>query len=208
MLLLCLWITGIFSYFPLTGETSLGYHAPFMSARLPDFIDPRQMARVGRILEGELGVAGMDRLTSLLFSDAGKVDVKLMFDTDESGLGVIKGELNAELEMICQRCMQGMQVEISVDVMLGMINDGSQAEQLPESYEPLLVTGNEMKLADIVEDELILALPVVAMHSPEQCSVKQVVEFERDDEEQLTTQKQNPFAVLKTLKSDKGKQEN
>lgn len=179
-----------------------------MLARLPDFIDPRQFARVGRILEGELELAEMGRLSSLLFSDSGKVDIKLMFDIDESGLGVVKGELNAELEMTCQRCMQGTQVEVSVDVMLGIISKESQAEQLPESYEPLLVTSDEMKLADIVEDELILALPVVAIHSPEQCSVQQVTEFERGDETQPATQKENPFAVLATLKSDKGKQEN
>jgi uncharacterized protein len=77
---------------------------------------------------------------------------------------------------------------------------------LPENYEPLLVGAEPMPLSAIVEDELMLALPIVSMHAPEQCPASTRPEHTADDvpaegaEADQAADRANPFAVLRTLK--------
>ena len=77
--------------------------------------------------------------------------------------------------------------------------NGDQADDLPEIYEPIEFNEfGEIDLLGAVEDELILALPLVPMHSSEHCEVSEadMVFGELPDE----AQKPNPFAVLASLK--------
>jgi uncharacterized protein len=80
---------------------------------------------------------------------------------------------------------------------LGLITDEADEAGLPEGYEPLLVTDGSLRLADVIEDELILAIPAVP--------VKPGTEYvqrawgDAPDETDVTTQP-NPFAALKELK--------
>ena len=74
-----------------------------------------------------------------------------------------------------------------------------QAEALPEAYEPIEVNEfGEIDLLAMVEDEIILSLPVVPVHDSEHCEVSEadMVFGELPDE----AQKPNPFAVLASLK--------
>ena len=74
-------------------------------------------------------------------------------------------------------------------------------DELPEVYEPVEVNDHgEINLLQLFEDELILSLPIVALHAEEDCDIKQdemsFGEIEPADE------RPNPFAVLKELKRD------
>ena len=55
------------------------------------------------------------------------------------------------------------------EVRLGIISDQSLAETLPDMYEPLVTGPEPVFLRDVIEDELILALPLVPKHPNEQC---------------------------------------
>jgi uncharacterized protein len=97
--------------------------------------------------------------------------------------------------------MQAMTLPLTLEVNLGIVTSKEAAEALPENYDPLLVTAEPMKAADIVEDELILALPIVAMHEVKDCPSGE--EFQRMEDEPAQPERENPFAILAELKKDK-----
>ena len=76
------------------------------------------------------------------------------------------------------------------------------AEELSPEYEPLFVEDEPLHLADIVEDELILALPAVAMHPESECTGAQHPSRDGEEESQPAEAKPNPFAVLAKLKRE------
>lgn len=177
-----------------------------MSPRLPERIDPLRLAESGRVLEGQLAIAGMGRLRPVLHSADGSVAVRLVFGVDDSGVPSLRGWGSVRLELICQRCMQPMSLPVTLEFVLGLVTSSGQAECLPGHYEPLIVESRSVLLADIIEDELILALPIVVMHPLEECPAANLADT-AEAPETTAAPEANPFAVLAQLKLSKEKQE-
>ncbi|MCW8918076.1 MAG: YceD family protein [Gammaproteobacteria bacterium] len=173
--------------------------------RLPVHIDPLRMAETGRLLEGRYAIADLERLHDLLLESSGEVVVSLEFGIDAEGIRYMKGRLQGAVPLECQRCLQPMQAPIDSTFALGLVRSIEAAEKLPAHYEPLLLEGDTLFLRDVIEDELILALPLVAKHDESQCiEVKQRVAaaVKRNDYERGEDKKANPFAALAALKSN------
>ncbi|WP_455220347.1 YceD family protein [Kaarinaea lacus] len=178
-----------------------------MSQRLPEFIEPYRLAETQRILTGELPVARMKRLSPLLLSDSGNVYVNLVFGVDEIGQANVTGNVKTTVSMQCQRCMESMGIEVNAEVSLAFVRTEKQAQNLPSYYEPLIVE-EETSLSELVEDEIILALPTVPLHEPGQCTVQEQYSSKLqsgtdDSQSGDTEQRQNPFAILEKLRTKK-----
>lgn len=171
-------------------------------------VDPAGLARTGHRLDGVLDLAELPRLTALLTSGNGAVTVALRFGIDDGGQPGITGEVVATLQMACQRCLQSMPLEVRAAVSLGIVRSSEQAQELPAQYEPLIVDDDPVSVAALVEDELILALPIVAMHPPAECAVADpgtAGEAVPPAPDKTTAgpgekAKKNPFAVLEKLR--------
>ncbi len=168
-----------------------------MQAGHPQQIFPEQLADAGESLSGTLAIESMGRLSGLLASNTGMVDYTLDFARHEQGWVRIDGQFSSTLSMSCQRCLKPVDVEISQDVKVAVVNDDKAAVNIPGEFEPLLVADRSLLLSDYIEEELLLALPLAPSHDTESCHS---VELE---EEQTGTEKLNPFAVLKDLKLSK-----
>ena len=169
---------------------------------LPALIAPFKLARQGQSLNGVVSVAGLERLATVLSDSNGRIEVSLQFGKDLQGINFVRGHLSAEVNMICQRCMKPMPVHAEADVSLGIVSSDERAALLPESFEALIVEEEPIALASIIEDELILALPIVALHEDQACEpvlVKLQAEAEANEIEQAE-QKVSPFAALSGLK--------
>ena len=80
-----------------------------------------------------------------------------------------------------------------------------EARALHRAYEPLPVPEGELGLSELVEDELILALPMAALHEDERlCETKGEMTASPPGDSGSDVEKRGPFAVLTTLlkKSD------
>lgn len=162
---------------------------------LPDHIEPVGLADAGRSFRGKIAVAEMSRLNGLLESTRGEIAVELGFRIDERRIRALSGRLSGQISVICQRCLSGMPVPVDIAFRLGIVTSELEASQLPEGYEALLATGDPMLLKDIVEDEIILALPIIPRHEDDaQCEVTVKTGSSKRE-------KPNPFAVLKQLKT-------
>lgn len=170
-----------------------------MSNAVPDILDPWRTAQARRIFEGRIPVGQLDRLLGLLAAPDGEVAYRVEFGVDEFDIACIDLHVEAGLSMVCQRTMKVFVQPVLVEQKLGLIRNEAEEAALPEGYEPLLVSEGQLRLLDVIEDELILALPLVAL-SPgapmEQVPLAAGSGMEAD----LPL---NPFAVLGQLKKTK-----
>jgi len=171
-----------------------------MSEHLPEFIEPLRLAESGRSLSGRLPVRKCRRLAESLSGTQGEVEVSMEFGVDEQGRPRLLGSLFVEVEVLCQRCLEAMRLPLRLDLHLGLVTSDTEGADLPEEMEPLVVSGTPMSLADIVEDELILGLPLVPVHPPEACSARTEYAMPAEGEEQRP---EGPFAALAALKTGK-----
>ena len=116
---------------------------------------------------------------------------------DPYGPRVIEGHLTCDATVTCQRCLQPMVVELSGEICWGLVFAESEMESLDKAYDPILVMEGQIRLREAVEDELMLLLPMMPMHSACDSGWK-------PDETVSQTERESPFAVLSKLKNDKG----
>lgn len=111
----------------------------------------------------------LSEMTSLekeLKSQTREVTVNLTFSMDLEGLCCIQGDLAVDLELICQRCLQPMMYPLRATISVSPVSSDKQAEQLPSRYEPLMVSGGEIEVAQWIAEEIHLALPLAPCHEP------------------------------------------
>jgi len=171
-----------------------------MLDRLPVQIHPLRLVASRDILQGELPISKMHRLTELVQDSEGNAAITLQFQRDENEQPIIRTDVKAALNMTCMRCGQPMTYHIDNASILGLVEAESEAENLPDDYEPLLVGNDPLNLSDIVEDELLLALPIVAMHEDNDCLQQWLPEEDEEDSPAEATKTDNPFAKLADLK--------
>ena len=86
----------------------------------------------------------------------------LEFDRDALQVPYVELRIDAALPLECQRTLQRFLQPVQLVQRLGLIRDEADEAGLPEGYEPLLLPDDGMlRPAELVEDELILAVPVV-----------------------------------------------
>lgn len=176
------------------------YDGALMSGALPPFLDLGQAARRELSLTGRLSVAGMPRLVSALVSDRGEVEVELHAARDLSGRLVVSGRIDADLELTCQRCLSDVTVAVHAEPRLAWVKSDKDADALPVEYEPLVSTDGRVALAELVADELLLALPLVPRHGDgEVCEVNQAATA-HDAPAVAEESRKKPFAELAKLK--------
>lgn len=163
---------------------------------IPEHIDPFRFAEQNLSLEGVVKIVDMHRLSASLSPHNDPVAVTLKFGVDEQGITFLKGHLETKLTLQCQRCMDPYIYEIMSDFVLGIVKTLEEADALPEGYEPALAKEGQLALRELIEDELILNLPIIPRHEPEDCKVK----LPLADAGWEQGKGENPFHVLESLK--------
>ena len=167
-----------------------------MSEQLPKHVDGRRLARQESRIAGTIPVARLERLASFLCGGRGEVDAELQFGVD-GGVPFVRGSAHTDLELVCQRCLELMVQRVQTEFCLGMVSSESLIARLPEIYEPLVIGEEPLRTWDLVEDELILALPIVPRHDPAQCAARVPQEATPRAQER----QESPFAALIELKN-------
>ena len=156
------------------------------------------MASVTRQAMEAAGRLHLDTLPRL--RAAGEAEVQLRVSDDGSGRVIVRGRVKAQLTLTCQRCLGPVTRALTTEFKLVWVHSDAQAAALPpEPYEPLLSASGRVKVSELLEDELLLALPIVAVHAtPEECS-----ELGQRPASRPAETTANPFAVLGASKRDR-----
>ncbi|MBU6260592.1 MAG: DUF177 domain-containing protein [Burkholderiales bacterium] len=167
----------------------------------PRALDLAAFCRLGGALAGRWPLAGMPRLVASLLEvhDAAAAD----WSAQGSELPVtggrpevwlhLRGQATVTLE--CQRCLQPVDAALAVDRRFRFVDDADEAARLDEeSEDDVLQMPQRLDLHELLEDELILALPIVPRHAvcPQALPLAPEAAPAQD--------RPNPFAALAALR--------
>ena len=171
---------------------------------LPKQLDLRGLAVRGVSIEGTVSPEDLPRLADSGIAIVDSGSAAFDFRRDEEARYVVAVCIEAKVVMQCQRCLSDMDVLVKSASLMACVWNDKEAAVLPATYEPLLVD-DTADLSDIVEEEILLAIPVSPIHEKECKSAEQRAALETDTEEpaavEETDERDSPFAVLKRLKS-------
>lgn len=167
-----------------------------MSSHLPDLIDPLVWVDKGRHWQDKVPLARLPRLAGMIVNPQSEAEVDLTF-AREGQVAAITGKVCANLEVVCQRCLEPLRIDVCSMVNLGVVGSIDEGNRLPEPYEPLLLEQSRIPLGDIVEDELILAIPPIPRHAHCEPASQRSSGVAAE-----VSKYPNPFAGLAKLKTD------
>ena len=174
-----------------------------MRDRLPDSIDTASLMSsgkaTGREYRGSLSIVGMQRLAeSLADTDVPELQVRLFAGRDAGGVHYLEGEVQGLLHLTCQRCLGRLEFPVQRAFRLALVRSEAEADRLADGYEPLLLEDERLVIRDVVEDELLLALPDFPQHGAEEACT--LPEYREEENTAAVEDKPNPFAALASLK--------
>ena len=165
--------------------------------QVPETLDAWRMVAARRQFEGRVPLSAMDRLAGSLADTEGECRYALEFGRDALQVPYVELSIEAGLTLVCQRSLERFVFPVQTVQRLGLIRDEAEEAALPPGYEALLVPEDgRIVPAELVEDELILAVPVIPV-APGSEAVDR--DWPAGQEEAAS----NPFSVLSALKSDK-----
>lgn len=172
------------------------YHARLMFDRLPREIDPVRLADDGVRIDGRLDGEGLARLRALRHTGTvpEPVDVRLGFERTPHGVRLLRGTFRTQLVVTCQRCLGPLTLALEVHPLLVLLAPDEAPPTADEEADTLVVEG-PVSLAELVEEELLLAMPMFPVHRDGEC-----VPPDAKPDADAVPDPANPFAALGALK--------
>lgn len=168
-----------------------------MSRDPAEELDIAALVAEGSELEFECELKGLTRLAPQLHDQRGSAQARFRFH-DLAGFAAADGQVRATLALTCQRCLDEVAVPLEVECRLFFVEGELVEAGGPADYEPVAMHGGRISRAELVEDELILALPLIATHGEGSgCGVRPAEATEAAREST-----QRPFAGLRELMKD------
>jgi uncharacterized protein len=157
-------------------------------------IDGFEFASAGATQQGVWLLSHLPRLRDLLANDAGEIAYEVRGMRDGRGRPSLRVRVRGTLSLRCQRCLEAMPFEVQTDETLVLAATLAEihAEPADASAPDRVVAGREMALGELIEDELILAVPYAPRH--ESCTAGPATD---------AAGKTLPFAGLRGLLRDR-----
>ena len=121
---------------------------------------------VDRLAEGGAEVdfaVPLEKLAGLPSGVAGSVAGRARF-ARARGFPVVELMVRGAATLACQRCMQPMTLAVDTEAQVALIASEADAERVPPELEPVLAPGGRISIAELIKEELLLTLPIVALH--------------------------------------------
>ena len=153
-------------------------------------IDGLEFARSASRLQGVWPVAGFERLRDALRTDEGTISYELQGVPEVLGRPALRLKVDGALQLVCQRCLGAMEYPLHIEValLLAATQAEMDAEPLDAEGPESIVAGREMPVRALVEDEVLLAIPIAPRHPA--CA---------GGKKDAASPKQMPFAGLRGL---------
>jgi uncharacterized protein len=126
--------------------------------------DLESLANRGVTLGGALDVGELTRLAGMLHSDAGSVRAELEFRQRSDGWLGAELDYQAAVDLVCQRCLEPFRHELAEHVQVVLADADALPATTPDGFEPFELEGGRLRPAQLIEDELIVAIPLVPRH--------------------------------------------
>ncbi len=157
-------------------------------------VNPWLAAQRSASLVGSVDISALTRVAELLPDEPGSVAFRLGFGKDETGDSVVRVRVSGRVRLVCQRSLQRFELDVEREATLVLVDESEANETPADDRESLVVREESIRLADLVEEELLLALPLVPIDPDAEplgtCGTA----------EKPQPPRKNPFAELRNLK--------
>jgi uncharacterized protein len=159
---------------------------------------------VDRLSEAEADIdfavplAELPRLRAQLASVSGEVRGSVHFRR-RAGIAVAELTLTGTAHLQCQRCLEAMDVGVEAATQVGLIAAEADAGRVPEELEPVLAPEGRISVGELVEEELLLTLPIVPLHQQGDGGVCVIADAPPLASSAPEEEVQRPFAQLAEL---------
>lgn len=158
-------------------------------------IDGPEFARRNSRTEGRVAVAELARVADYLVSNSGELNCELSGGRADGDNGQVELRLviRGELQLVCQRCLEAVDFSLRLDKRLRLVmasSDWPEEDVENEDFDAIEAS-REMAVGSLIEDEVLLALPISPRHDV--CGTPRMKD---------TQQEASPFAMLRKLKID------
>ena len=174
-----------------------------ISGPIPTRVNHRKLATEKRKIEGVLPASQLERFSEAILGAEGDVAVSLSFRKGRGRSEVMIGQVTVPVSLECQNCMQPMRLDLKASYRHLLVQNEDQLLELEDDEDGIVCPSEMVDLADLIEDELLLALPMVARHESGQCAPEddQLDDY-RSEPEQDSGETYKPFAGLAELTKD------
>ncbi|XOV88732.1 MAG: YceD family protein [Pseudomonadota bacterium] len=145
-----------------------------LTGSLPKQIDFRKLADQAASLQGSVALAAFARLTGMLAATSGEIGVSLQFSRGKRRLPLVEGHCEGEVSMICQVCLEPVAVKVDTDVRSLLVDNVDVLKTLALDDDGLVCAAARVDLVDLVEDDIIVSLPMVPRHPAGSCAAAPV----------------------------------
>lgn len=173
-----------------------------MFGTLPRAIDPYFYAAQQRDLQGRLELADLPRLVAATRRVVGAAELTATCRHHADGLCKLQGRLQAQLHLGCQRCLGEIVLAIDSELDLALVTTEAEAAAWQQAHDVLLLGENGLDIQALIEDELLLHIPLAPMHTdPAACDPEMLAYLQAEPLPEKPA-RENPFAILARLKSN------
>ena len=172
-----------------------------MTNDLPLQFDPVLFAKQGRSVAGQIAAHELPRIAEVAAKSDCIINVTMSFSTSSLGFPMVQGTIEGSIVQTCQRCLGDVAIEINQQFELLLIKPESQELASQEGVEIFEYSDQFVSTIKLIEDEIILAMPIVAKHQNiEDCDPNARKWLQQSDHLPVEEKRRNPFASLKNLK--------
>lgn len=184
------------------------YHARAMGNLLRDRRTPSELAECGQVIEFEVKINDFSRLAAIVQADLAALDADRLpagwqnepvigrlefgFVDAQSRLPVLDGRVAVTFDAVCQRCLGPLRCSLDVPLRLMFAADAASGN-VADDYELWELAGDTFRPLDVVDESLVMALPLAVMHKNDaSCFVPE------DGVAEPADVKIRPFAALRS----------
>jgi len=172
-----------------------------MSPAPADLVNAVELAGRAARLERTLGLSQLPRLVEVGALEGTRAHAQLVFGTFE-GRTTVAVQVDGEVFLACQRCLRPCACDVDESALLAVV--ARDTDEVPGGYEPLLGDAERLSLAEVIEEQVLLGLPLVPMHDTAAECGAVATALDAAEDEPAVEETQRPFANLREL-LEKGK---
>ncbi len=166
-----------------------------MSRDFPDWVQPEKAAAARREFAGTVPLKRLERLAGMI-ADPGEAEIafELSFAHDDQRQVRVVVRVKGRVPLTCQRSLKVFHHELDSQSVVGIVGNEQDAAALPDDYEPMMVTDGRVELITLIEEEMLLGLPLVPV-DPESSRL--------GDDDNSGADTYRPFAELADMKKER-----
>lgn len=158
-------------------------------------IDTLNFVRNNSLLQGNIPLINLERLRSYLVNTSGELAYLIMGQLDEHDRPTLKLSISGSVDLSCQRCLEKMEFALDLKTKLLLARNEDELSRYDEDvFVDAIQASSELSILTLIEDEVILSLPISPRHQDTQCHLSAITETH------VTATREHPFTVLASLK--------